>query len=202
MLLLGIIVNGFICTQLLAFEYESWPREGPFYFEVITDKLVLHDKPASDSPVIASISAKKGTIVSDASGVKQLIRLQKNGGHLVGIRGSAKVNVDIILGRRIQKTIKPGIIRALEGGVAENMLIFNKNDVIEFMMPLSEGRCLLRYKGNPVENSTCLDYELRVEQSLVLESRPVVEWWISIEQNNKPNGWIMVDDKTSLRTIN
>jgi hypothetical protein len=187
---------------VFAFEYESWPYEGPFYFEVVTDTLVLHEKPASDSPVIATIPVKRGTIISDKSGVKELIRSQNEGGHLDGIKDSAKVNVDVILGRSIQKTIKPGIIRALEGGVAENMPVFGKNDVIEYMVPLSEGRCLLRYEGKAVENSTCLDHELHVEKSLVLESRPVIEWWVSFEQNKISKGWIKVDDKTTLKAIN
>jgi hypothetical protein len=47
-----------------------------------------------------------------------------------------------------------------------------------------------------------LDHELRVEKSLVLESRPVIEWWVSVEQNKKSKGWIKIDDKATLRAIN
>ena len=180
------------------FEHESWPYEGMPYFEVIKDKLELYETASSNSPIITKLNIKKGSVMSFAFGVKELVRHRQQGTSY-GVKDGAIINNDPILGKSIQKTIKPGVIRAKTSGAVMGSL-YDEGAMIEVMLYLGEGVCLYRYDGKVFENDTCLFSDLQ-DGSLVQESQPVTEWWVSVLKNGKTLGWIKIDDKSSLRMI-
>jgi len=186
-------------SSATAFEYESWPYEGIPYFEVVKDKIELHETASSKSPVIAKINAKKGSVASFAFGVEELIKRHKKYGTIFGIKDGATINSDFVLGKSIQITTKPGVIRATTSGAITGSF-YNKGDVIEDLMYLGEGNCLYRYHGIVFDNDTCLFSDLQ-DGSLVQESRPVTEWWVTVVNNGKTMGWLKIDDDSPFRMI-
>lgn len=181
------------------YEHESWPYEGMPYFEVVKDKFELHETASSKSPVVMKLNIEKGSVMSFDFGVKELIKNRKQYGTNYGVKNGARINNDYILGKSIQKTIRPGVIRATTSG-AIMFSPYNKGDVIEELLYLGEGVCLYRYDGKVFENDTCLFSDLQ-DGSLVQESRPVTEWWISIVKSGKIMGWVKIDEKSPLKMI-
>lgn len=198
-LLLKLSFLGVAVAAQDVFEHESWPYEGMPYFEVVKDKIELRESSSNKSPVVATINVEKGSAMSFDFGAKELLKRRKEYGEVFGIKGKAKINTDIVLGKSIQKTIKPGIIRATADITADGFNL-KKNDVIEDLLYLGEGVCLYRFGGKVSENETCL-YSQIENGSLVQESRPVTEWWVALIKNGKTLGWLKIDDNSPLRMV-
>jgi hypothetical protein len=196
-----------------AFEYESWPFEGMPYFRVKVDTLVLHKETEDNSEVAARLPVRKGSVITFPFGVKELLKRFQEPGNFDTIEKPDLINRKIILKDSIQKSVKPGIIRAVKAGsfkgytVGKNNKIikttkkpkeqsftFKKGDVIEDLLYLGEGLCLLNYRGTILEQETCLGQEIELDKSLVRESQPVTEWWVSVVQNKKILGWLSIDN--------
>jgi hypothetical protein len=181
------------------FEDKSSPVEGMPYFKVIKEKIDVHESASSNSPIIATIKVEKDSAISFDFGAKELIKRRKEYGEVFGIKNKAKINTDVVLGETIQKTIKPGIIRAAADGKAQGFS-FKKGDVIEDLLHVGEGVCVYRYGGTVLEDEFCL-YSLIEQNILVQESRPVTEWWLSVFKNGKKMGWLKIDDKSPLKLV-
>lgn len=198
-LFLMLIMMGIAVAAQDIFEHESWPYEGMPYFEMVTDKIELRESSSNKAPVVTTINVEKGSAISFDFGAKELVKRRKEYGEVFGIKNSAKINTDLVLGKSIQKTIKPGIIRATAAVTADGFKL-KKSDVIEDLLYLGEGVCLYRFSGKVSENETCL-YSQIENGSLVQESRPVTEWWVTLEKNGKTLGWLKIDDSSPLHMV-
>ena len=196
---LAMLVAGETNAAQDVYEHESWPYEGMPYFVIVKDVFDLRETTSSTSPVVVKLNVEKGSVMSFDFGVKELIKRRKQYGTIFGINNNAKINDDLLLGKSIQRTIKPGVIRATASGAVMGTL-YDKGDVIEDLLYLGEGVCLYRYKGGVFENETCLYSDIQ-DGSLVQESRPITEWWVSVVKSGKPLGWLKIDDKSPLKMV-
>ncbi|MBI5675341.1 MAG: hypothetical protein HZC48_05865 [Nitrospirae bacterium] len=199
-MLLMMLMTGVAIAAQDVFQYESWPFEGMPYFEVVKDKIELHESAMSKSPVVATLMLKRGAVMSFDFGVKELIKRRKEyGGKIFGIKNNAKIYSDLILGKSIQITIKPGILRARADGGAWGFS-FKKGDVIEDLVYVGEGVCVYRYAGKVTKDVPCLYNEIG-DGTLVQESQPVTEWWVTVVENGKTIGWLEIDGSSPLNMI-
>lgn len=206
------------------FECESWPYEGIPFFRVKTDTLTLHQKTSSESPVMQPMKIAKGSIVSFQNGVAELIRKRKESGDKSSlIKSTDLINTQIILNESIQKTVKPGIIKAITDGTFDvvnhygpikaceeigkvkfqsvSSFSFKKGDVIEYLLNLGEGQCMMRFKGQVFVHETCL-YNIDGLESQSELTQPKTEWWFSFTDHNKNMGWFkMTESNNSLELI-
>ena len=198
-----------------AFEISSWPYEGMPYFRVLTDTLILHEEPSSQSPHAARVSIEKGSFISFPYGVRNLISYARDG-KVSGVPNEESINTDIMLDKSLQRTTSPGIIKAVADGKfdastygkvntlvdskiesKEKTFYFTKGDIIEKLSYLGEGVCLFRFGGEVFSHHGCLYWNLEKYRTLVRESEPVTEWWISFKKNGKPLGWLRVDNENN-----
>ena len=204
-LLIRIALIIFLMTSVAiaaqdVFQYESWPFEGMPYFEVVKDKIELHESATSKSPVVATINVKKGSVMSFDFGVTELMKRRKEyGGAIFGIKNNVKIYSDLMLGKSIQITIKPGILRARADGGAWGFS-YKKGDVIEDLVYVGEGVCIYRYAGKVTKDVPCLYNEIG-DGTLVQESQPVTEWWVTVVENGKTIGWLEIDGSSPLNMI-
>ena len=197
------------------FDHSSWPYEGMPYFRVITDTLILYKEPSSQSPLAAPVSIKKGSFISFPNGVKELISDAKDG-KARSVPNVESINMEIVLDQSMQRTVSPGILRAVAPGRFEGIsyghrdnlfepepegeakiFYFIDDDIIEELSYVGEGECMYRFLGEVLLQRDCLYTELQVEYTVERKSKPVTEWWLSVKKGNKTLGWLKMDDKNS-----
>lgn len=206
-----------------SFECESWQYEGIPYFRVKTDTLSLHQSASLDSPLMQPVKIKKGSIVSFPNGVKDLIRRRKEFVDASVFKSTDVINTTIILDESIQKTVKPGIFKAVHDGTVNvqnhygpvkscaeigkikfqsvSSFSFKKGDVIELLLTMGEGQCMLRFKGQVFTHETCL-YDVNGLESQAEFTPPQTEWWIGFSADQRKIGWLkMTDNNPTLELI-
>lgn len=132
------------------------------------------------------------------------------------IRPTDIINTEITLDKSSQKVVKPGIIKATKKGKFQideyygpikscwdigkiklksvDEFVFNKGDVIEDLLYLGEGHCLMRFKGQVFVSDTCLDDIDGLERISQTKS----EWWFTVNKNKKELGWFRMDEKNDV----
>lgn len=203
-LLVSLLVTGFDLSAA-TFELESRPFEGIPYFRVNTDMLVLREVPSTKSPASRRVPVKKGSIVTYPFRVEEFLR-----------EGSEElkrsINTEIMLDKSIQRTIKPGTIKAIADGsfygerIGRNNKItepdsrypkteeifFKKGEIFEYLLYLGEGVCLVRYHSDLIMHHGCIFTDAGSDQWFVQISEPVIEWWLSFSKKGKTLGWVKI----------
>jgi hypothetical protein len=210
---LSLALISFCTGDLWAEEFEasSWPYEGIPYFRVLTDKLLLHTEPKSDSSLNDPVPIEKGSYVSSDYGVKQLLYYQSQGTPITN-KENETINTEIMFDKSIQRTIKPGILVALKDGSFEAFnygnvgtslpddaesqetdFSFKQGDLIEYLLYFGESNCLYRFKNNVFLQFPCLGKEIAEDHSLGKPSEPETEWWLRFQKNGVVLGWLKMD---------
>lgn len=185
------------------FEYEGWlPYDECIpVFRAITDKLVLHKEPSSQSPFAKSINVKKGAIISTTYGIKGLPSHRKD----ADIKDMGLLNYDIVLDKSMVRVIKPGIIVAVGNGSFQGSnkannnqtFYFSAGDVVEYLVDTTSGGeegCIVRFRGEVIYiDMSCLDVN-NLNKILIRTSSPVIEWWVNFKTKDGTSlGWLKMD---------
>lgn len=202
LLLCGLLAT-VVDLSAATFELESRPFELAPYFRVNTDVLVLREMPSTKSPASRRVPIKKGSIVIFPFMIKELLRWESD-----EVKGS--INTEIMLDKSIQRTIKPGTIKAIADGsfygerIGRNNKItepdsrypkteeifFKKGEIFEYLLYLGEGVCLVRYHSDLITHHGCIFTDAGSDQWFVQISEPVIEWWLRFSKKGKTLGWV------------
>jgi hypothetical protein len=199
-----------------AFECDSWPYEGIPFLRVKTDTISLHQNPSSKSPLNQPVKIEKSSIVSFSNGVTELIRKRKEYGASSLVKATDVINTKIILDKSLQKVVVPGAIKAAWPGSftvinhygpiksceeigkvkfkSLSEFNFKEGDIIENLIYLGEGQCMMRFKGQVFVHETCLDNV----DGLEVQSQPQTEWWLSLIESKKELGWFNMTEKNGI----
>jgi hypothetical protein len=212
--ILFVFLISFNATSMaIAFECDSMPFEGIPFFRVKTDTLTLHQKASLESPVTQPVKVEKGSIISFKDTYAEIIRKRTQYGDSALIKSTDVINTKITLGKSTQRVAKPGIIKATKSGTFEvvehygpikscsdigkikfesvSKFTFKQGDIIEDLLYLGEGQCMMRFKGQVFLSDTCLGNVEGLER----KSQPEHEWWFTVNENKKEIGWFKMTEK-------
>ena len=192
------------------FEYEGWlPYDECIpVFRAITDKLVLHKEPSSQSPIAKSINVKKEAIISTLYGVEGLPSHLKD----AGIKNKKLINYDIVTDNSMVRVLKPGIIVAVGNGnfqgssgeYKNKTFYFSAGDVVEYLVDTTSGGeegCIVKFRGEVISiDMSCLDIN-NLNKILIRTSFPVIEWWVNFKTKDGTSlGWLKMDKNNKNNT--
>lgn len=171
LLILAVILLG--APRAQAFESDMSPGEGIPSFRAKAD-LPLHQEPSAQSPVVAGVTVKKGTVVT---GKEARFKTIKPG--VVSVQ--APVTVSGVSYGKVDRLTK-------EAYYAENLPEKNyplkPGDSIEYLQDRAEGNRLVRLNGEILQ--------IGFGEELKVTSSPVNEWWVKVS-DQKGTGWLLID---------
>jgi len=183
------------------FEYESRPYEGIPYLRVHTGEVAIRLQPSDQAPIAQKLKIVKDSVVTTQYAYKRIELLIKNGS-LLGIDSFSSLNSQIFFDKSIQKTIKPGVIKAVRDGRISHygeetgeleVIEFKEGDTFEELIYIGEGSCIYKIHGKTMQTG-CLLFDMENKDALKRERPTETQWWIRLVQESKPIGWIKVDE--------
>ena len=189
LILVFALVYIFFCSMLsYAFESELCPIELNHIFANQTTSIALHKDPSNKSPIVKRISIKnKEEILIDQSRTRTIksgkVKVKKN----VYLEGKSFGDLSYLSDKKYDAALPMGEIKLQK-------YLFKKGDIIEELHHAPEGTCIIRWKKNVIWIDGCLWYGDAVNFDYI--SKPDYEWWIRVTRDNKPLGWILIEEKT------
>ena len=165
------------------FEVGLWPGEGRPKFRAVAKELPIRHVPSVSSPIVRRLRVSAGQPVTfdqtwyrtDEAGTLQVLARASISGRLFG--SVRKISRDAYYSR----------------AVSEQPIVFDKDEVVEYLQNRAEGTCFLRTAGQVFEADPC---PARKNPAFRLITEPKTEWWIRVVVARVPIGWVMIGNET------
>lgn len=176
----------FYCSIAYAFESEIVPMELQRILATKNDVLLLHELPSKNSAIIKKYQIKKNDNISfNESRTRTLkigeIIVKANQAQLEGINYG---NINYLSSKIYLETNNLEVFE------------FKKGDSFEELHDAPEGSCIIRWRKQLIWISQCFWHGDSPDYQVV--RWPDYEWWIRITSNDKPQGWLLTDQHSSL----
>ncbi|MBU4560769.1 hypothetical protein KKG20_00645 [bacterium] len=166
-----------------AFDSELWPGEGRPVFRSKTDHLVLYKQPSKTSGIVDKFKINKGeVIIFDQTRYRNIKA------------GKIKVlKLSILQGRSLGNITYLSVEKYYHSGIPSKDFLFNRGDIFDYLQDRAEGSGIIRWKGEIIDLEYCPWFD-RENRNFNVMSEPINEWWIRVIKNQKPVGWLLVDE--------
>jgi len=183
------VLGVFLCSsQSHAFESELIPIELNSIIANKTTSIALHKEPLKKSPIVRNFGVKKDEAINfDQSRTRTTISGKAIAKKNIYFEGKSFGDISYLSAKQYDEALPAGEINLQK-------YLFKKGDIIEELHRAPEGTSILRWQKKVLWIDGCIS-SCRTEGFKYI-TMPDYEWWIRVTKNGKPQGWLLIEEKT------